>query len=141
MSWTRNLLPRSLRSRLILSFGILIFLSLFLAGTTTVYLLRAEQERTARERVGRLAEPIALRAAILEASGANPTDIEAAMPVGLLDDYAFDFCVLNRGTATATLVTSVGVTAFGSLAVAAGTSGLFRLRKNGASVYILTRIA
>ena len=51
----RSLLPRSLRSRLILSFGILIFLSLFLAGTTTVYLLKAEREKTAREKIGRLA--------------------------------------------------------------------------------------
>ena len=36
MSWMRNLLPRSLRARLILSFGALIFLSLFLAGTTVI---------------------------------------------------------------------------------------------------------
>ncbi|MPZ50413.1 MAG: HAMP domain-containing protein [Dehalococcoidia bacterium] len=92
MSWTRKLLPRSLRSRLILSFGILIFLSLFLAGTTTVYLLRAEQEKTARERVGRLAEPIALRAAILEASGATPADIETA----LQEEYDVRILLVDR---------------------------------------------
>ena len=71
MSLTRSLLPRSLRSRLILSFGILIFLSLFLAGTTTVYLLKAEREKTAREKIGRLATTIGLRSAFLEASGAG----------------------------------------------------------------------
>ena len=79
MFWTRNLLPRSLRARLIFSFGVLIFLSLFLAGTTTVYLLKQQQEATAREKVGRLAEPIALRAAFLEAGGSNPQQIEQAL--------------------------------------------------------------
>jgi hypothetical protein len=50
-----RLLPRSLRARLILSFGLLIFITVFLAGLTTVYLLREQQERNARERVGLLA--------------------------------------------------------------------------------------
>jgi signal transduction histidine kinase len=85
LSWTRKLLPRSLRARLIFSFGVLIFLSLFLAGSTSVFLLRAEQERTARERVGRLAEPVALRAAILEAAGATPADIESALQAEYAD--------------------------------------------------------
>jgi signal transduction histidine kinase len=80
LSWTRKLLPISLRVRLILSFGLLIFLSLFLAGIATVYLLRAEQERTARERVGLLAEPVALRAAQLEASGlTNAAQIQSVL--------------------------------------------------------------
>ena len=79
MSWTRKLLPRSLRSRLILSFGILIFLTLFLAGSTTVLLLRDEQAETARERVGRLAEPVALRSVFLEASGATAAEIETVL--------------------------------------------------------------
>jgi signal transduction histidine kinase len=57
----------------------LIFLSLFLAGTATVYLLRAEQEKTARERVGRLAEPVALRAAILEAAGFDAGGIQSLL--------------------------------------------------------------
>jgi signal transduction histidine kinase len=74
--WTRKLLPRSLRVRLILSFGLLIFLSLFLAGTATVYLLRDQEERNAREKVGLLAEPIALRAALLEAESPNRTPAE-----------------------------------------------------------------
>ena len=75
----RKLLPRSLKARLILSFGVLIFLSLFLAGTATAYLLREQQIETARERVGRLAEPIALRATILEANGYSSTAIQAEL--------------------------------------------------------------
>ena len=80
MSWTRSLLPRSLRGRLILSFGALVFLSLFLAGAATAYLLRTEQVRAARERVGRLAEPVAVRAAFLQANGiTDPTEIQAVL--------------------------------------------------------------
>lgn len=70
-----RLLPRSLRLRLILSFGLLIFLTLFLAGTATVYLLREKEQATASERVGLLAEPITLRAAELEAIGGTPEQI------------------------------------------------------------------
>jgi signal transduction histidine kinase len=92
LSWTRKLLPRSLRSRLILSFGALIFLSLFLAGTTTVYLLRNEQVKTARERVGRLAEPIALRAAGLEARGATPQQIQTI----LQQEYGVRILLVDR---------------------------------------------
>jgi signal transduction histidine kinase len=66
LSWTSRLLPRSLRSRLIVSFGLLIFVSLFLAGTFTVWLLKAQQEEREEEQVGLLAEPVALRAAFLE---------------------------------------------------------------------------
>ena len=76
MSLTRKLLPRSLRARLILSFGLLIFIALFVAGTTTVYLLKEQQQKRAQERVGLLARPVALREAILEASGASPAQIQ-----------------------------------------------------------------
>ena len=76
----RKLLPQSLRSRLIVAFGVLIFLSLFLAGTTTIYLLKSEQEKTARERVTRLAEPVALFATYLQANGfTDPTVIQTAL--------------------------------------------------------------
>src|SRR5580765_8397541 len=92
LSWTRMLLPRSLRSRLILSFGVLIFLSLFRAGTTRVYLLRDQQEKSARERVGLLAEPIAQRAAILEATGATPPQIEQSLE----DEYDVRILLVDR---------------------------------------------
>jgi signal transduction histidine kinase len=70
-----RLLPRSLRLRLILSFGFLIFVTLFLAGTATVYLLREQQEEAATERVGLLADPMARRAGELEYIGGTPKQI------------------------------------------------------------------
>lgn len=80
MSWTSRLLPRSLRSRLIFSFGLLIFVSLFLAGTFTVWLLKEQQEERQEEQVGLLAEPVALRAAFLElAIGPYPQQIASVL--------------------------------------------------------------
>src|SRR6476661_5331974 len=98
----RSLLPRSLRSRLILSFGILIFLSLFLAGTTTVYLLKSEREKT-----GRLATTIGLRSAFLEASGASPAQIEAILE----QEYDARILLLDKN---ATVVTDTGKTLAGA---------------------------
>jgi signal transduction histidine kinase len=83
LSWTRRLLPRSLRFRLIFSFGLLIFVSLFLAGTFTVWLLKAQQEERQEEQVGLLAEPVALRAAFLELAGGTPAQISTV----LQDEY------------------------------------------------------
>src|SRR5215216_2626914 len=103
----RSLLPRSLRSRLILSFGILIFLSLFLAGTTTVYLLKSEREKTAREKIGRLATTIGLRSAFLEASGASPAQIEAILE----QEYDARILLLDKN---ATVVTDTGKTLAGA---------------------------
>ena len=74
-----RLIPRSLRFRLILSFGLLIFVSLVLAGTFTVYLLRDQARERAEEKVGLLAEPVALRSFLLELSGAPPFDISRAL--------------------------------------------------------------
>jgi len=74
-----RLLPRSLRARLILSFGLLIFITVFLAGLTTVYLLREQQERNARERVGLLAELVALNSAFLEVQNATPQQIREVL--------------------------------------------------------------
>ena len=70
-----RLLPRSLRLRLIFSFGVLIFVTLFLAGSATIYLLREQEENSASERVGLLTEPIANRAGELEAIGGTPKQI------------------------------------------------------------------
>jgi len=80
LSWTSRLLPQSLRSRLIVSFGLLIFVSLFLAGTFTVWLLKEQQEDREEEQVGQLAEPVALRAAFLElAIGPYPRQIASVL--------------------------------------------------------------
>ncbi len=71
MSWTARLLPQSLRLRLILSFGVLIFLTVSLTGVATVYLLKDQQEQNAREKVGLLSEPVALSEGYMELSGLN----------------------------------------------------------------------
>jgi signal transduction histidine kinase len=83
----RKLIPQSLRSRLIIAFGVLIFLSLFLAGSTTIYLLRTEQEKAARERVERLALPVAQETTFLQASGiADPLEIQRYLEERYLED-------------------------------------------------------
>ncbi len=79
MSWTKKLAPQSLRSRLILAFGVLIFLSLFLAGSTTIYLLKSAQEKNARTKVGLLTEPVSLRAAVLEYQGLSAAEIQGVL--------------------------------------------------------------
>jgi signal transduction histidine kinase len=53
---------------------------LLLAGGATAYLLKSEQEKTARERVARLAEPVAWAAAYLQANGfTDPNVIQTAL--------------------------------------------------------------
>ena len=54
-------------------------MSLFLAGTFTVYLLKAQQEDREEEQVGLLAEPVALRAAFLELAGGTPAQIASVL--------------------------------------------------------------
>ena len=120
MSWTRKLLPRSLRSRLILSFGILIFLTLFLAGSTTVLLLRDERAETARERVGRLAEPVALRSVFLEASGATAAEIETV----LYEEYGGEGVRILIVDANATVVRDTGETLQGTTIAQLSDQGL-----------------
>ena len=99
----RNLLPRSLRSRLILSFGVLVFLSLFLAGATTAVLLKEQQERNAKDRVGLLARPVSLQASVLELNGWRPGEIEAL----LQQQYGVRIVLLDRN---ATVVADTGNT-------------------------------
>ena len=49
---------RSLRVRLLLSFGFVIALSLFFAGIASMVLLRDQESAAAEERIGRLVEPL-----------------------------------------------------------------------------------
>ncbi len=120
MSWTRKLLPRSLRSRLILSFGILIFLSLFLAGITTVYLLRQQQEKAAQERVGLLALPVMLRSAFLEANGLTPDQILSVLE----QEYAQKYDVRVLLIDGATVVGDSGQTLLGETITQLGQQGV-----------------
>jgi signal transduction histidine kinase len=94
-----RLLPRSLRSRLIFSFSLLIFLSLFLAGSATVVLLRSQQEESARERVGLLAEPVSLASGELQANGVTSDEIVRLLTVEYTDVRIL--LVNNEGTVVA----------------------------------------
>ena len=51
----------SLRARLIVSFALVVGLAVFLAGAGALFLLRDQQQETARERYGRVAEPLNIR--------------------------------------------------------------------------------
>lgn len=61
---------RSLRLRLLLSFGLVIALCLIAAGFGSVWLLRDEQAAAAEVRIGRLVEPISQRLRRMQATGA-----------------------------------------------------------------------
>jgi signal transduction histidine kinase len=76
-------MPRSLRSKLILAFAAIIFVCLFSAGTGFVVFLRNHETEQAREKVGRLAQPLALRVTYLEWLGLMPEQMRPS-----LDDYA-----------------------------------------------------
>jgi hypothetical protein len=59
----------------------------------------------------------------------------------LVTDTAVDFAVINTGSGAATMVMGTGVTPTGSMVIAAGTSGQFRLRKTGTATYTLYRLS
>jgi signal transduction histidine kinase len=73
----------SLRSRLILAFAAVICICLFSAGTAFVIFLRNQETEDAREKVGRLAQPLALRFTYLEWNGLTPEQMRPE-----LDEYA-----------------------------------------------------
>lgn len=102
----RSLLPRGLRARLILSFGVLVFLSLFLAGATTAVLLKEQQEQNAKDRLGLLARPVSLQASVLELGGVHPGEIEAL----LQRQYGVRIILFD---ANATVVADTGATLTG----------------------------
>lgn len=62
----------SLRARLLLSFAVVIGLSLIAAGFVTVWLLRDQQAVNAEARIGRLVEPLSQRMVQLQLAGAPP---------------------------------------------------------------------
>lgn len=71
-------------------------------------------------------------------TGAN---IEAGVMAGLAVDRAFEFNVINTGSGTATIATAAGLTLVGTMTVAAGASGAFRVRKTATDTYTVYRIA
>ncbi|HEX7891471.1 MAG TPA: hypothetical protein VF522_19120 [Ramlibacter sp.] len=68
-------------------------------------------------------------------------NLDAGVVAGLANDRAFDFSVINTGSATATVVTNTGWTLVGAMTVAAGTPGAFRARKTGSGAYTAYRLA
>lgn len=85
---------------------------------------------------------------IIQYTGANatltlPTGtlIEGGLPATFPTDMAFDFSVISTGGGTATLGTATGLTLVGSMAVASGASGRFRVRKTATNTYTVYRIS
>jgi signal transduction histidine kinase len=73
----------SVRARLIISFSLVVGLAVFLAGVGALFLLRDQQQETARERYGHLAEPISVQVAALQQQGVPLSQIS-----GYLDSAA-----------------------------------------------------
>src|SRR6185295_1223880 len=67
----------SLRARLIISFALVVALAVFLAGAGALFLLRDQQQETARERYGRFAEPFNVRVSAMLERGAPVTEVTA----------------------------------------------------------------
>jgi signal transduction histidine kinase len=67
---------RSLSTRLLFAFTFVILLSLALSAIGTLFLLRDQQQQAAKERVGRLAEPITLAVALMEQAEIDPEQIQ-----------------------------------------------------------------
>ena len=68
------------------------------------------------------------------------TDIETGLN-GVQTNSSFDFSVINTGSGSATLTTNTGLTLIGSMAIANGTSGQFRVRKTSANNYTIYRLS
>jgi signal transduction histidine kinase len=69
----------SLRARLIVSFAVVVALAVFLAGAGALFLLRDQQQETARARYGRNAEPINERIGTLLSQRASLSEVEAVV--------------------------------------------------------------
>ena len=69
----------SLRARLIVSFTLVVALAVFLAGAGALFLLRDQQQETARERYGRLAEPLNDRVARLLGGGRSLDEVKVEL--------------------------------------------------------------
>lgn len=67
----------SLRARLIVSFALVVALAVFLAGAGALFLLRDKQQETARERYGRLAEPLNERVERMLGAGRSLDEVKA----------------------------------------------------------------
>lgn len=87
----------NLRSRLILAFAFVIFICLISTGSAFVLFLRNHETEQARERVGRLADPIALRVTYLEWVGLTPEQMEPELE-GYADSWSVRILVVDKAT-------------------------------------------
>lgn len=69
------------------------------------------------------------------------TAIEGGVPATFPVNMSFDFSVINTGSGAATIATNTGLTLVGAMAVAAGSSGLFRARKTATNTFTVYRIS
>jgi hypothetical protein len=69
------------------------------------------------------------------------TAIEGGVPATFPTNMSFDFSVINTGSGVVTLGTATGLTLTGSMAVAAGASGMFRVRKTATNTFTIYRIS
>ncbi len=86
-----------LRSKLIAAFAFIIFVCLFSAGTAFVVFLRDHETEMARERVGQLAEPVALRVTYLDWVGVTPEQMKVSL-VEYADNLDVRVLVVDRTT-------------------------------------------
>ena len=67
------------------------------------------------------------------------TNMDAALDLGV--NEAFDCSIVGFGAGGITVATATGWTLVGSMAIAAGVSGRFRVRKTAAATFTLYRLA
>jgi signal transduction histidine kinase len=86
---------RSLNARLIVAFVFVTALAVALVGIGALLLLRDEQQDTARERVGRHAEPLAVQVALMERAGIGIAQIQQTLKQ-YADRYSIRIIVLDQ---------------------------------------------
>jgi hypothetical protein len=89
---------------------------------------------TAAEMLGRLALYTGAASTLTTATG---TQLDAAVTMAV--DEAFEFIINNTGSGTCTFTMGAGMTASGTMTVAAGTSQHFTIRKTAANAFTIYR--
>ena len=85
----------TLKLKLVLAFGLAVLVTVTLTGLGSFYLLRQEQIRTERERIGLLVMPTAFEVSNLVLSGATPEDIRTYL-AQLAQDWRVRFILVDQ---------------------------------------------
>ncbi|MGE0538639.1 MAG: sensor histidine kinase [Dehalococcoidia bacterium] len=85
----------TLKLKLVLAFGLAVVVTVTLTGLGSFYLLRQEQIRTERERIGLLVMPTAFEVSNLVLSGATPDDIRMYL-TQLAQDWRVRFVLVDQ---------------------------------------------